>query len=121
MRFLFLIHADEVEMKARPMEDALQCVREGMEYDEFLKQHGHFVASHGLEWASQATVLRSQGGKVVSTDGPFAETKEQLLGFFLVQAKDREEALSLASRLPMLASGSTVEVRAIDDLAEELL
>jgi hypothetical protein len=117
MRFLFLIHADEAEVKTWSEEEALRCVREGMKYDEVLKEKGHFVASHGLEWASQATILRKQSGKVVSTDGPFSETKEQLLGFYLVEAGSREQALELAAGLPMLSTGSTVEVRAIEDLA----
>jgi len=119
MRYLFLIYADEAEMKAQPMEAAMECVREALEYDEELKGKGHFIASHGLEWASQATTLRMKSGRIVSTDGPYCETKEQLLGFFLIEAKDRDEAFALASGLPMLATGSTVELRAIEDLPME--
>jgi hypothetical protein len=117
MRFLFLIHADEAEMKTWPEEEALRCVREGMKYDEVLKEKGHFVASHGLEWASQATVLRKQSGKVVSTDGPFAETKEQLLGFYVIDCASLEEAIEAARLLlaPRVAAGlmSALEIRPI--------
>ncbi len=118
MRFLFLVYADEAAMKSRPMEELRECVRAGREYDEVLKRDGNFVASHGLEWSSSATVLRKRSGKVVSTDGPFSETKEQLLGFFLVEAKDRAEALALASNVPMLETGSSVEVRPVQDIPD---
>ena len=118
MQYLFLIHADENEMKAWPEEEMYRCLGEAAEYEEQLKRGGHLVLAHGLEWASQATVLRKKSGKVVSTDGPFAETKEQLLGFFLVNTKDRAEALEMASKLPMLET-STVEVRAVEDPAAD--
>jgi len=121
MRYLFLIHVDEAEMKAQPMEAAVECMREAQAYEEELKEKGHLIASHGLEWASQATTLRVKSGRIVSTDGPFSETKEQLLGFFLIEAEDKDEAFALASRLPMLARGSTVELRAIADLVEEAI
>ena len=120
MRYLFLIYADEAEVKARPMEAAMECMREAQAYDDELKEKGQFIASHGLEWASQATALRKRSGKVVSTDGPFCETKEQLLGFYLLEARDRDEAFALASRLPMLDTGCTVEVRAVEDLPVEI-
>lgn len=116
MRYLLLIYADEAEMRTKPLEAAMECVRAAQGYDEELKAKGHFIASHGLEWPSEATTLRMKSGRIVSTDGPFSETKEQLLGFLLIEAEGKDEAFALAARLPMLATGSTVELRAIEDL-----
>jgi len=120
MRYLFLIYADEAEMKTRPMEAAMECAQKAQPYEDELKENGQFIASHGLEWASQATTLRKRSGKVVSTDGPFCETKEQLLGFYLLEARGRDEAFALAARLPMLDTGCTVELRAVEDLPTEI-
>lgn len=116
MQYLFLIYADEAVMRTWSEEDMYRCLGEAAEYEERLKRGGHLVVAHGLEWASQATTLRKNSGKLISTDGPFAETKEQLLGFFLVNAQDRAEALALAEGLPMLET-STMEVRAVEDPA----
>ena len=70
----------------------------------------------GLQPPSTATVVRAADGKVLTTDGPFAETKEQLLGFVLIEAKDHDDAVEVASRIPLARLGS-VEVRSIMDLA----
>ena len=119
MRYVFLIYANEAAMKELPEEEMHRCIDAALEYDEALKKSGHFIVSHGLEWAAQATVLRKGNGKVVATDGPFAETKEQLLGFYLIEAGNRKEAMDIASRLPMLTNGSTVEVRAVEQFEGE--
>ncbi|MDZ5698098.1 YciI family protein [Chelativorans sp. M5D2P16] len=119
MRYAFLIHTDQSAMKSWQEEDMWECLHKADEYEAALKRSGHFILSHGLEWSSQATVLRKQSGKVVNTDGPFAETKEQLLGFLLIEARDREEAIALAAGLPML-DDSTVEVRAVEEFENEV-
>lgn len=116
MRYLALIYADQTEATAWSEEDMHRCLEAAAKYEETLKNNGHFVLAHGLEWASQATVLRKNSGKVVSTDGPLAETKEQLLGLYVLEAESREEAVAIASKLPML-DNCAIEVRAVDDPA----
>jgi hypothetical protein len=80
-----------------------------------LQQSGAWVFAGGLHPASTATVVRSRGGDVTTMDGPFAETKEQLGGFFLVEAKDMDEACEVASRFPPARLG-TIEVRPVQEL-----
>jgi hypothetical protein len=86
------------------------------EYGEFvkgLKMRGHYLAGAKLDQSGRAVIVRRKNGKPVVTDGPFAETKEQVGGYHVVECKDREEAISLAMRIPTLSVGGTVEVRAI--------
>jgi len=86
------------------------------EYGEFiegLKKSGHYLAGAKLDRSSHAVTVRHRNGKPAITDGPFAETKEQLGGYHVVECKDRDEAISLAKRIPTLGVGGSVEVRAI--------
>lgn len=114
MRYVLLIYGDEAELKARPEEELRHLGREAVARDDRLRRAGHLIARYSLEWTPLATSLRTKGGTIVKTDGPFAETKEQLLGFLLIEAKDREEAIAVASELPMVA-GNTIEVRAVGE------
>jgi len=83
-------------------------------YHESLRKNGHIVGGEGLEDARNAATLRFQEGKVVVTDGPFAETKEQLAGYFLLEARDLNHAIQLMSRHPVVRGGA-LEIRAIAD------
>lgn len=86
------------------------------EYDEFIQgivRSGHYRAGGQLTPSSSATTLREKNGKTVTLDGPFAETKEQLGGYHLVECRDLEEAISIAKRIPSLRVGGVVEVRAL--------
>ena len=112
MRYLLLIYGDETEMKTWPEDELGRCVGEALQYDEVLKQNGQFIVAHGLEWPSQATVLRKKSGKLVSTDGPFAETKEQLLGFYLVDCENLDEVIDFAKRMKE-GESCTFEIRPI--------
>jgi hypothetical protein len=84
-------------------------------YDEVLRRSGHYVASNALEPVRTATTVRPRHDKAFTTDGPFAETKEQLGGFILIEATDRNDAIEIASKIPPARFGS-IEVRRIMEL-----
>ena len=112
MQYLLMIYADESRIK-----DATPADREAMflEYralTESLIKSGHMRAGDGLQPTSTATTVRVRDGKTLTTDGPFAETKEQLGGYYLVEAKDLDEATKLAARIPGARQGS-IEVRPV--------
>jgi hypothetical protein len=105
MKYLCLVYVEESKLDAVPD-------RECLEYDAALRASGRCLASEALQPVDTATTVRVRNGKVSITDGPFAETKEQLAGFYLVEAKDLDEAIQLAARIPPAREGS-VEVRPI--------
>jgi hypothetical protein len=112
MKYLCLIYNDEAEMAAaaqsadRAMNDAYY----GFTMD--IRKSGKYVAGEALQPTATATTVRVRGGKVATTDGPFAETKEQLGGFYLIDAVDLNEAIQIAARIPGAKTGS-VEVRPV--------
>lgn len=109
MKYLCLVYLDEKRLDELPDED---CV----EYDAAIRKSGHCIASEALQSIRAATTVRVRNGKVSVTDGPFAETKEQLAGFYLIDAKDLNEAIQLASKIPPARVGS-IEVRPIRKLS----
>jgi hypothetical protein len=112
MQYLLLIYENEKVMAG--MSQAQQGALFG-EYDAFtkgIKQSGHYVGGEALQPVSSATTVRVREGKTFTTDGPFAETKEQLGGFYLIEAKDLDEARTVAARIPSARHGS-IEVRPI--------
>jgi hypothetical protein len=115
MKFLFLIYHDEKTLDALPAEEMQGLVDGALGYMEELRRSGHFIVSNALQRARTARVVRVRGGTVTATDGPFAETKEQLGGFFLIEAKDIDEACAVASRFPPARIG-TIEVRPVQEL-----
>jgi hypothetical protein len=117
MQYLLMIYANEREMAALG-EAALTAMSQ--EYAEFTKsivQGGNLKAGDRLRPVSTASTVRVRNGKAVITDGPFAETREQLGGYYLVEAKNLDEALALAARIPSARHGS-IEVRPIWALGE---
>jgi len=110
MKYLCLVYGEE---KAIQSMDDRHC----LDYDESVRASGHCIASEALQPVATATTVRVRGGKVSVTDGPFAETKECLAGFYLVEARDLNEAIQLASRIPPAAVGS-IEVRPIRPIRE---
>jgi len=86
-------------------------------YDEMLRKNGHIVGGEGLQSARTAATLRFQNGKVSVTDGPYAETKEQLAGFFILEARDLSEAIELMSKHPVV-KGGPIEIRPAADQTE---
>ena len=116
MKFVFLIYHDEKALDALPPKEMQTLVDGALDYDEEIRRSGHYVVSNALQRVRTARTVRVRGGKVSTTDGPFAETKEQLGGFFLVEAKDIDEACAVAARFPPARLG-TIEVRPVQELA----
>ena len=114
MRYMLLIYLDEQALSADERE---QCYRESTQLAQQLDAAGQYLAASPLEPTSTATSVRVRKGKRVVTDGPFAETKEQLGGYFLIEASDLDEAITIAARIPMARRG-TVEVRPVVQLAD---
>jgi hypothetical protein len=113
MKFLCLICAEKV-MEQMPATDAAKHFQEYVQFTEWVRATGHFVGANRLTPASTATTVRVRNGKVLKTDGPFAETKEQIGGYYLIEAKDLNEAIDVAARIPGAQRGC-VELRPIAD------
>ena len=110
MQYMLLIYGNE---KARPSGGELAKVMgEYMAFTQDIVKAGKFKAGDRLEPTATATTVRVRDGKTVTTDGPFAETKEQLGGYYLVEAKDLDEAIAIAARIPGARHGS-IEVRPV--------
>ena len=116
MRYLCLVYYEERALDALPEGEFDALVEEALAYREVLRKSGHYIVSDGLEPVHTATTLRIRGGKVSITDGPFAETKEQLGGFMLIDARDLNDAIRVASKIPPLRLGC-IEIRPLRDLA----
>jgi len=110
MKYLCLVYGEE--SKIATMDD-----HECLAYDVGVRASGHCVASEALQPVATATTVRVRNGKLSVSDGPFAETKEQLAGFYLIEARDLNEAIQLASKIPPARVGS-VEVRPIRPIRE---
>jgi len=115
MKYLCLVYIDEQTMDAMPKAELQAVTRESLAYDEDLRKSGHFIAAQALQPVQTATTIRVRNGKLSMTDGPFAETKEQLGGFIFIEARDLNDALQVASKIPMARLGS-IEVRPIMEL-----
>lgn len=118
MKFLCLIAAEKV-MEQMTEADALRHYEEYREFTDDIRRSGHLVSCHRLVPPAEAITLRVRQGKVSTTDGPFAETKEQFGGFYVISARDFNEALQIASRIPGARLGC-VEVRPIAEDAQTL-
>ncbi len=112
MKYMLLIYHDE-----RPLSEAerQECYVESAQLAHDLKSNGQFLAADPLHPTSMATSVRVRDGKRLVTDGPFAETHEQLGGYFLIDAKDLDEAIGIAERIPMVRKG-TVEIRPVIEI-----
>jgi hypothetical protein len=115
MKYLCLIYFDEENLRALSPTDHDALTREALAYDDVLRQGGHYVASNALQSVESATTIRARQGRISTTDGPFAETKEQLGGFILIEARDLNEAIRVASKIPPGRLGC-VEVRPVHEL-----
>ena len=116
MKYLCLIAAEKV-MEQMPQADAALHYEEYREFTEDIRQSGHYIGCNRLLPPSAALTVRLRGGKVLTTDGPFVETKEQLGGYFVIEAKDMNDAIQVASRIPGARLGC-VEVRPIAEDAQ---
>lgn len=115
MKYLCLVYFDEKQMGALSEQDWAALNRECIACGDGMRESGHWLGGHPLESVQTATTLRVRNGKLSITDGPFAETKEQLAGFYLIEARDLNEAIQVASKVPPARYGS-VEVRPVRDL-----
>jgi len=112
MRYLCMLFGDEAVHQQLTRGEADTMKNESLDYDQVLMRQGHFVAANALQPPRAARTVRVRGGKVLTTDGPFMETKVQLGGFILIEARDIDEAMEIAAKIPM-ARLWTVEVRPI--------
>jgi hypothetical protein len=112
MKYLCLIYDDEKKIGALPKSEMDAFMGEYFAFTEGIRKSGHYVAGEALKPVESATTIRARNGKISTTDGPFAETKEQLGGFYLINAKDLNDAIQVASRIPSARYGS-IEVRPV--------
>jgi hypothetical protein len=115
MKYLCFAYEDEATLNALGADqwDALR--RETLAYVDSLRESRHLVLTHALQSTRTAVTVRVRGGSVLVTDGPFAEAKEMVGGFFLIEARDRDEAVRVASRWPSARLGS-IEVRPVEEV-----
>ena len=112
MRYLLLIYGNEATALEGSAEDNEQTMKEYGEFTQWLVDSGMMLGGEALQSTTTATTVRVRDGSTLTTDGPFAETKEQLGGFYMVDAKDLDAAIDVASRIPGARTGS-IEVRPI--------
>ena len=117
MKYICLGYLDESKWEAMSETERNALMDECFAYDDVLRAHGHFVGGEGLQTARNAITLRSQNGKVSIADGPYAETKEQLGGILMLEARDLNHAIQLMSKHPGVKAGP-FEIRAAEDLTE---
>ena len=113
MKYMLLIYLDEKHPLGEAERQA--CYQESTELAHALKANGQYLSANPLQPTAMATSVRLRDGRRLVTDGPFAETREQLGGYFLVEARDLDEAIGIAGRIPMARKG-TVEVRPVIDM-----
>ena len=112
MQYLLLIYRNEAELTKVSPENRQKMSAEYGAYTQSIVQSGHFKAGDGLQPTTTATTVRVRDGKTLTTDGPFAETREQLGGYYLVEARDLDAAIALAAGIPGARDGS-IEVRPV--------
>ena len=112
MKYMLLIYGDEQALTESERQD---CYKESTQLAHDIHADGHYLAANPLHPTAMATSVRVRDGKRLVTDGPFAETREQLGGYFLIEAKNLDEAIAIAARIPMAKKG-TVEVRPVIEI-----
>ena len=112
MKYLCLVYAGESAFEGMDARTKYELDRDSLAYDRELAEAGHFIAAEALDAPTTAQTVRMRNGRVSTTDGPFAETKEHLAGFILIEARDLNEAVRIAGNIPM-ARYSAIEVRPI--------
>ena len=114
MKYLCLIYLEETTLHAMPQSKRVALSNESMAYCDELQKNGQFIAASPLHPVETATTVRVRGGTVSTTDGPFAETKEQLGGYLLIDVRDLNDAVRIASKFPAARFGS-IEVRPLKE------
>ena len=118
MRYLCLIYEDPKKLEAMRKQELDAIMAEYFAFTDGIKKSGHHLGGEALQPVQTATTVRLRNGKVSTTDGPFAETKEQLGGFYLISAQDLNDAIRVASKIPSARWGS-VEVRPIQEFDQQ--
>jgi hypothetical protein len=117
MRYMLLIYDRESDWNSMTEQERGQIFQEYMAFTEGIRKSGHHLAGDPLQPTATATTVRVKGGKTLTTDGPFAETREQLGGYYMIEAKDLDEATAIAARIPSARIGS-IEVRPIMEISQ---
>jgi hypothetical protein len=112
MKYLCLIYDEEKKLSSMSKTEGDAMMGEYFAFTEGIKQSGHYLGGNALQPVHTATTVRVRNGKVSTTDGPFAETQEQLGGYYLIEAKDLNDAIQVAQKIPSSRIGS-IEVRPI--------
>ena len=112
MNYLCLIYSDETQWQKLPEAETGKMMGEFFNFTDSIKASGHYLGSNRLQPTPAATTVRIRDGKMSTTDGPFAETREQLGGYYLVEAPDLNDAIRIASKIPTARFGS-IEVRPV--------
>ena len=115
MRYLCLVYLDERKLDRLSPSERQALAAEALDYDDALRRSGQYVVSNALQPVRTATTVRPGPDKVLVTDGPFAETKEQLGGFILIEAENLDDAIRVASKIPPARLGC-IEIRPVADL-----
>jgi hypothetical protein len=118
MQYMLLIYADEKAYAGMSPAQGAALTAEYGEFTQGIVKSGAFRAGSQLAPSSSATTVRETNGRRATTDGPFVETKEQLGGYYLVECKDLDEALSIAARIPTVRMSGTIEVRPVVPMSE---
>jgi hypothetical protein len=118
MKYLCFVFYDENKRNALSEQESQALMEEALDYDDVLRKGGHFIVAHPLESVQAASTIRVRNGKVTITDGPFAETNEQIGGFVMIEARDLNEAIQLASKIPPARLGG-IEVRPIIEITRD--
>jgi hypothetical protein len=118
MRYLCLIYDEEKKLGGMSKSESDAFMGEYTAFTEGIKKSGHYLGGEALQPVQTATTIRLRNGKVSTTDGPFAETKEQLGGFYLIKARDLNDAMQVASKIPSARLGS-IEVRPIMEFDQQ--
>jgi hypothetical protein len=118
MKYLCLIYENEKAWETMAPADSEAIMNEYFSFTEGIQRTGQYVAGEALQPTQTATTVKVRNGKVSTTDGPFAETKEQLGGFYLIDAKDLNEAIQVAAKIPSARSGA-IEVRPVVDFSAD--
>ena len=112
MRYMCLVHFEPRHLDTMPPAERQAFDRRSMQYDKELEAKGHYVIAEAIQGGDSAVLVRVRDGKMSITDGPYMETKEQMAGFVLIEARDMNEAIRLASGIPLAELGP-IEVRPV--------
>ncbi|MFZ5892693.1 MAG: YciI family protein [Myxococcota bacterium] len=115
MKYLCLVYFDQSKWEELSPSERERLMHASLDYDDELRRDGHFLAAQALQPITSAVTVRPREGRTLTTDGPFAETKEQLCGFILIDARDLNQAVQIGSKIPVGRLGC-VEVRPIAEI-----